>query len=484
MTDEGGLNPQQVAAQKKAAADKHQEDLINHMDAVTKRLHANKKRGKKLFQRGISTLEKSSKFAAFLKFDDAASFFYKSYISYKICSQWLYAGESLLKCAEMHVKAGLQAEAVALYIEAAETLMKANKTESMQAYALATELCIDLGRFDIAGKIQRELSVRDFELHHWEEAALGFKKAANFLIGDNLPDQSDWCLEKCAECYVELKEYEKASDVYLEVAKGCIKSNLRRLMSIKYLYFSVICLIGLEQDMILDPKGEKKYERVKNLMYDYEEVDSAWASSDEMMFLENIIEARLTYNQHMFADHLYFWDNTRVLRVLDLRMFKHMNHEINVELLLREEQRLKDEYEREIQKLKKAKIKEKKKLMDELGIKGRVELSEEDIDAIDKEARKIVGIDEKGNHVKVKSFLSNDDDESVDDIEGIDENKIEIPDDGPLGEEDAGDVLEGGSIETDDFHEDSQNGMEAVKARNKARNDKKSAPERRRREKK
>ena len=219
-------------------------------------------------------------------------------------------------------------------------------------------------------------------------------------------------------------------------------------------------------------------------MYDYEEVDSAWASSDEMMFLENIIEARLTYNQHMFADHLYFWDNTRVLRVLDLRMFKHMNHEINVELLLREEQRLKDEYEREIQKLKKAKIKEKKKLMDELGIKGRVELSEEDIDAIDKEARKIVGIDEKGNHVKVKSFLSNDDDESVDDIEGIDENKIEIPDDGPLGEEDAGDVLEGGSVETDDFHEDSQNGMEAVKARNKARNDKKSAPERRRREKK
>ena len=87
-------------------------------------------------------------------------------------------------------------------------------------------------------------------------------------------------------------------------------------------------------------KGEKKYERVKNLMYDYEDVDFAWASSDEMVFLENIIDARLAYNQHMFADHLYFWDNVRVLRVLDLRMFKHINHEINEELQRREEQRI------------------------------------------------------------------------------------------------------------------------------------------------
>ena len=85
MDDDGeGLNPQQEAAKRKALADKHQEDLINHMDAVTKRLHSNKKRGRKLFQRGLDTLEKSSKFAEFLKFDDAASFFYKSYISYKI----------------------------------------------------------------------------------------------------------------------------------------------------------------------------------------------------------------------------------------------------------------------------------------------------------------------------------------------------------------------------------------------------------------
>ena len=167
-------------------------------------------------------------------------------------------------------------------------------------------------------------------------------------------------------------------------------------------------------------------------------------------------------------------------------MYKHMNHEIIFELQLREEKRIKDEYEREIQKLTKAKMKEKKKLMEELGIKGRVELSEEDIDAIDVEARKIVGIDEKGHHVTVKSFLSGDaDDDSVDDVEGIDEDKFEIPiDDDEGSQEDVGDVLEGGSIETDDIHDDSQNGMEAVMARNKARNDKKTAPERRKREKK
>ena len=40
------------------------------------------------------------------------------------------------------------------------------------------------------------------------------------------------------------------------------------------------------------------------------------------------------------------------------------------------------------------------------------------------------------------------------------------------------------SIETDDIHDDSQNGMAAVMERNKARADKKAAPERRTRAKK
>ena len=62
----------------------------------------------------------------------------------------------------------------------------------------------------------------DYDMRHWEDAAIGFRKAANYLAGDQLPDQSDYCLEKSAECYVELGELETACSIYVLVAEGCV----------------------------------------------------------------------------------------------------------------------------------------------------------------------------------------------------------------------------------------------------------------------
>ena len=151
----------------------HNENKIATMDAVSRRLHANKKRGKKFYQKGLDTLERHFKYAEFMKFDDAAYLFYKSSISYKICSQWNLAGMSLIKCAEMHAKVKMLPEAAALYTEAAELIMKADVTEAVRTYRLAISIYCDIGRFDIAGRMERSVAFTDYDMHHWEEAAIG-----------------------------------------------------------------------------------------------------------------------------------------------------------------------------------------------------------------------------------------------------------------------------------------------------------------------
>ena len=63
----------------------------------------------------------------------------------------------------------------------------------------------------------------DYDLRHWEDAAISFRKASNYLAGDQLPDQSDYCLEKCAECYIEMAELEMAASLYVLLAQGCVQ---------------------------------------------------------------------------------------------------------------------------------------------------------------------------------------------------------------------------------------------------------------------
>ena len=135
-------------------------ELIATMDAVTRRLYDNKKLGQKLFKRGVEALDRKFKLAEFLVFDNAANYFYRSSISYRVSSQRFLAALRLVKCAEMHKKANMINECAVLYTEAAETMMKADIVEAMKLYRMSITIYCDIGRFDIAGRIERLLAFK------------------------------------------------------------------------------------------------------------------------------------------------------------------------------------------------------------------------------------------------------------------------------------------------------------------------------------
>ena len=69
------------------------------VDAVSARLLYHKKCGKLFYLKGDGIIRKSSREMEFLKYEEAANFFYKSNLAYKACGRWREAGDSLKRVA-------------------------------------------------------------------------------------------------------------------------------------------------------------------------------------------------------------------------------------------------------------------------------------------------------------------------------------------------------------------------------------------------
>ena len=279
-----------------------------------------------------------------------ASKLYHNSVELRIRGAWRDAGDSLVKCGDVYLRIKMLMEAACFYTEAAEAYTHIDKGEALLAYQKAIKVYCDIGRFDIGGKLEQKVGFLNLYAQHWEDAALHFRKAANFLSGDKLLDQSDYCLEKSAECLIRIGEYKEASQLYQILSKSCVNSNLRRMKSLDHLLMSILCLMGIpeikqnnetkkiktpikqsnpnitsttprmtprtEQNEEVShdhnmPLYQTKYEMLTNLNENYENIDYLWRRSKEKLFIRNIINARIELNLHSYADHLYYFSNIR-----------------------------------------------------------------------------------------------------------------------------------------------------------------------------
>lgn len=343
--------------------------------------------------------------------------------------------------------------------------MKVDKEEGKLAWKKAVAIFCDIGRFDIAGRLERRMGNQEFSFGHWEDAAAHYRKCANFLAGEQMIDQSDACLEKAAECFINLHELEKASEMYQMVAEGAVVTNLRRFHCSAKLFVSILCLIAVpmvlnevELEPVFDWRGDprerekeeleddtnkakleewhraskEKYDAISNKIENFKHLDFLWISSKERNFLRNIIKFRLSYDRHNLADHLYHYNNVRPFDRIQLRLLRVIVDEVQVELDRRTEEYRTLEIRKEKIRIKKEKAEKQKKIMKEMGIKGFAVVDEQEVEeqALHEQALKdaLKAHDEEG--VEIHGLGDNDDpalmeEEAEDDGEGEDEGAVD-----------------------------------------------------------
>ena len=245
-----------------------------------------------------------------------------------------------------------------------------------------------------------------------------FERAANFMSGEMMHDQCDFCFEKAAECFVRLSDYEEARFLFEKLAASAVKTNLRRFNARDYLFKAFICAISEMIEISVDeykaineakkkyfaakqrtPKNDqeieeeedeeepdfrtnsqKKYDFLYDLCdSDYYQIDFMWKNSVQRKFCRNLLAARLKCDRHDFIDHVYHYHNIRPIEQIFLILLKipmeEIPHELEVKKHIEEEQR---------------KEAERQKLLDLLASSGSLAKMEE------KEKRESVGEGSEG----------------------------------------------------------------------------------------
>eukprot|EP00602_Paraphysomonas_sp_CaronLab_P011331 CAMPEP_0185040614 /NCGR_PEP_ID=MMETSP1103-20130426/38876_1 /TAXON_ID=36769 /ORGANISM="Paraphysomonas bandaiensis, Strain Caron Lab Isolate" /LENGTH=437 /DNA_ID=CAMNT_0027579989 /DNA_START=44 /DNA_END=1354 /DNA_ORIENTATION=+ len=336
------------------------------VDMRSNRLRFHKTRAKRFILKGESTLsQKMITNGYFLKFETAALLFYQASISFRACSKWRDAGDALVRCASLHhLRLKCYQEAAALYCEAAEVYEKVDKNDALKNYKQSVSIYCDLGVFMIAGRLQRRLAEIHFELRHWEEAGDSFRKAADFLSSN--PDQSDYCLEKSARCLIECKEYHAASELYVIVAESCVQGNMKFFNATPLLFRALLCEMAVPCNG--DEGTQEKYNNCKMLLTEFETIDVLWRCSKHARFIRNIISFREEFDQHGFADHVFYWHTACCLDCVEIGLLNVVSDEIQEELDRR--MREKKEAEKEVtrRERRKKRLEKKRKAMAERGL--------------------------------------------------------------------------------------------------------------------
>jgi tetratricopeptide (TPR) repeat protein len=325
-----------------------------------------RRRAKHLFTMGMRALDKRiMREAPFLKYDEGLQYLNRAALVYLTCSRWREAADALLECSRIYLKFLKEEKEAAIYLtQAADATSKFDKNETIKHLKSAIKIYCDIGDFVKAGTLQSEVADMQYELKNFEEAAIAFRRAADFF--SNVPDRSDYCLFMAANCFCELKEYRVASDIYVLVAEGCVQSNLRKFNARTMLFNSILCKLdtpAAEDDV----DSVQKYDFLLEHCSSFEKIDYSWRGSKESLFVKNIIRCRKAYNIHDFADHLYHWNLVKPLSRPNILIMRSIRDEIQSELDKREaaKQKARMEIEKRVKRAERKRLAKLKKEEDD-----------------------------------------------------------------------------------------------------------------------
>jgi len=255
-------------------------------------------KAEELIQKADKKLNGFSLFGGTGKWEDALDMYTKAANLLKIEKKWDRAAEAYTKSAECNLKLQSKHEAASAYISASNCYKKSNVSQAVQCMKQAIEFYTDEGRFSIAAKHQKELAELYESSSDLESAIAAYQLAADYYEGEGQSSSANTCLLKVALFSAQLERYDKAIQLYEQIAFASIDNNLLKWSVKDYLFRAGLCHLA-KGDVVSAERALEKYT----------DTDATFSSQRECKFLQDVVTACKDYDVDAFTAAVVEFDS-------------------------------------------------------------------------------------------------------------------------------------------------------------------------------
>ncbi|KAB5538635.1 hypothetical protein DKX38_016168 [Salix brachista] len=294
------------------------------------------------------------------KHEDAADLFDKAANNFKLAKSWEKAGSTYVKLSQCHLKLDSKHEAASAYVDAAHCYKKTSTSEAISCLVQAVDMFCDIGRISMAARYLKEIAELYESDANIEKSMEFYHKAADFFQNEDVTTSANQCNQKVAEFAAQLEKlnvyvslslstlnvaadiacmvfrdlnnfslyvfrYQTSIDIYEEIARQSLKSNLLKYGVKGHLLNAGICHL-CKGDVVA----------ITNALERYQEMDPTFSGTREYKLLADIAAAIDEEDVAKFTDvikefdsmtPLDSWKTTLLLRVKEKLKVKELEED-------------------------------------------------------------------------------------------------------------------------------------------------------------
>lgn len=235
------------------------------------------------------------------RLEEALDLLEKAAHIFKLVQKWSEAGNTFERCG--NIEQELSADAAKYYIEASHCFSFVDSDKSLAAKNKALEFYVQHGRFQLAGKIMKEMAEKLQEEKKFDAAAKAYKKSAEYYSMESMNSKSyqQEVLIKYADLVCSSIEEDKKMDselfkevfnIYEKIAFSYLNIPLLKSGAKDYFFKAACTHLAFGND----------YSKFENKYKEYLSEDPTMIDSREDVFLKKVIEALKTRDAKLFEE--------------------------------------------------------------------------------------------------------------------------------------------------------------------------------------
>ncbi|XP_023934537.1 alpha-soluble NSF attachment protein [Bicyclus anynana] len=183
-----------------------------------------------------------SLFGGSSKVEEAVDCYLRAANLFKMSKKWPQAGQAFCLAAQLHLKAGVRHDAATNFVDASNCYKKCDPNEAVSCLLKAIEIYTDMGRFTVAAKQHQNIAeLYETECVDLARAMQHYEQAADYFRGEESTSSANKCMLKLAQYAAQLEHYDKAIQIYEQIAKSSLDNSLLKYSAKEYMFRAALC---------------------------------------------------------------------------------------------------------------------------------------------------------------------------------------------------------------------------------------------------